>query len=96
MSLLSHLCLHSENAAVMINGRDVQTHNKKTGIVGIFIKHQPCFPTKREQNSSLLMYFHLQVDKVLSVAEDVKNIGNNFFKNQDWKAAVNKYSKALR
>uniref|UniRef100_A0A3Q1HP54 Peptidyl-prolyl cis-trans isomerase D n=1 Tax=Anabas testudineus TaxID=64144 RepID=A0A3Q1HP54_ANATE len=36
------------------------------------------------------------VDKVLSVAEDVKNTGNNLFKNQDWKAAVNKYSKALR
>uniref|UniRef100_A0A3Q3A847 Peptidyl-prolyl cis-trans isomerase D n=1 Tax=Kryptolebias marmoratus TaxID=37003 RepID=A0A3Q3A847_KRYMA len=36
------------------------------------------------------------VDKVLSVAEDVKNIGNVLFKNQDWKAAVNKYSKALR
>lgn len=35
-------------------------------------------------------------DKVLSVAEDVKNIGNSLFKNQDWKAAVNKYSKALR
>ncbi|KAM9377336.1 peptidyl-prolyl cis-trans isomerase D isoform 1-T1 [Pholidichthys leucotaenia] len=36
------------------------------------------------------------VDKVLSVAEDVKNLGNNLFKNQDWKGAVNKYSKALR
>ncbi|XP_069557865.1 peptidyl-prolyl cis-trans isomerase D isoform X1 [Brachyistius frenatus] len=36
------------------------------------------------------------VDKVLSVAEDVKNIGNTLFKNQDWNAAVNKYSKALR
>ncbi|KAM9356669.1 peptidyl-prolyl cis-trans isomerase D [Symphorus nematophorus] len=36
------------------------------------------------------------VDKVLSVAEDIKNIGNTLFKNQDWKAAVNKYSKALR
>ncbi|XP_042348700.1 peptidyl-prolyl cis-trans isomerase D [Plectropomus leopardus] len=36
------------------------------------------------------------VDKVLSVAEDVKNIGNTLFKNQDWKAAVNKYGKALR
>lgn len=36
------------------------------------------------------------VDKVLSVAEDVKNIGNSLFKNQDWKAAVNKYGKALR
>ncbi|XP_047209517.1 peptidyl-prolyl cis-trans isomerase D isoform X1 [Girardinichthys multiradiatus] len=36
------------------------------------------------------------VDKVLSAAEDVKNIGNLLFKNQDWKAAVNKYKKALR
>ncbi|KAG7257864.1 hypothetical protein CRUP_037344 [Coryphaenoides rupestris] len=36
------------------------------------------------------------VDKVLSVAEDVKNIGNNFFKNQDWASASRKYSKALR
>lgn len=36
------------------------------------------------------------VDKVLSVAENVKNIGNSLFKNQDWKSAVNKYSKALR
>ncbi|XP_061580800.1 peptidyl-prolyl cis-trans isomerase D [Cololabis saira] len=36
------------------------------------------------------------VDSVLSVAEDVKNIGNNLFKSQNWKGAVNKYSKALR
>ncbi|CAB1325617.1 unnamed protein product [Coregonus sp. 'balchen'] len=36
------------------------------------------------------------VDKVLSVAEDIKNIGNNFFKNQDWQSAIQKYSKALR
>nr|XP_057920276.1 peptidyl-prolyl cis-trans isomerase D [Doryrhamphus excisus] len=36
------------------------------------------------------------VDKVLAAAEDIKNIGNNLFKSQDWKAAVNKYSKALR
>lgn len=36
------------------------------------------------------------VDKVLSVAEDVKNIGNSLFKNQDWKGAINKYNKALR
>ncbi|XP_058506486.1 peptidyl-prolyl cis-trans isomerase D [Solea solea] len=35
-------------------------------------------------------------DKVLSVAEDVKNIGNTLFKSQNWNAAVNKYSKALR
>lgn len=37
-----------------------------------------------------------QADSVLSVAEDVKNVGNTLFKNQDWKAAVSKYSKALR
>uniref|UniRef100_A0A8B9HFV9 Peptidyl-prolyl cis-trans isomerase D n=1 Tax=Astyanax mexicanus TaxID=7994 RepID=A0A8B9HFV9_ASTMX len=36
------------------------------------------------------------VDKILSVAEDVKNIGNNFFKAQNWQAAIKKYSKALR
>ncbi|KAM8910442.1 peptidyl-prolyl cis-trans isomerase D [Spinachia spinachia] len=36
------------------------------------------------------------VDKVLAVAEDVKNVGNNLFKGQEWKAAVSKYSKALR
>ncbi|XP_060741289.1 peptidyl-prolyl cis-trans isomerase D [Tachysurus vachellii] len=35
------------------------------------------------------------VDKVLSVAEDIKNIGNNFFKAQNWQAAMKKYSKAL-
>lgn len=36
------------------------------------------------------------VDKVHNVAEDLKNIGNNLFKSQDWKGAVKKYSKALR
>ncbi|KAJ3587201.1 hypothetical protein NHX12_010799 [Muraenolepis orangiensis] len=36
------------------------------------------------------------VDKVLSVADDVKNIGNDFFKKQDWASAIKKYSKALR
>ncbi|XP_023655010.2 peptidyl-prolyl cis-trans isomerase D [Paramormyrops kingsleyae] len=36
------------------------------------------------------------VNKILSVAEDVKTIGNNFFKSQDWLAANRKYSKALR
>ena len=38
----------------------------------------------------------VQVDKVLSVAEDIKNIGNTFFKKQDWASATRKYSKALR
>uniref|UniRef100_A0A3B4GYR6 peptidylprolyl isomerase n=1 Tax=Pundamilia nyererei TaxID=303518 RepID=A0A3B4GYR6_9CICH len=36
------------------------------------------------------------VSIILSVAEDVKNIGNNLFKSQDWKGAVQKYSKAFR
>ncbi|TWW55353.1 Peptidyl-prolyl cis-trans isomerase D [Takifugu flavidus] len=36
------------------------------------------------------------VDQVLSVAEEVKNIGNKLFKSQDWKGAVSKYNKALR
>nr|XP_006629535.1 PREDICTED: peptidyl-prolyl cis-trans isomerase D [Lepisosteus oculatus] len=36
------------------------------------------------------------VDKILSVAEDVKNIGNNYFKSQNWHMANKKYSKSLR
>ncbi|XP_043982518.1 peptidyl-prolyl cis-trans isomerase D isoform X1 [Gambusia affinis] len=36
------------------------------------------------------------LDKVVSTAEDVKNIGNVMFKNQDWRTAVRKYKKALR
>lgn len=36
------------------------------------------------------------LDKVLSVAEDLKSIGNSLFKNQNWKSAADKYSKALR
>uniref|UniRef100_A0A671SM26 Peptidyl-prolyl cis-trans isomerase D n=1 Tax=Sinocyclocheilus anshuiensis TaxID=1608454 RepID=A0A671SM26_9TELE len=35
-------------------------------------------------------------NKVLSVAEDVKNIGNNLFKAQNWQSAIKEYSKALR
>ncbi|MGH0126000.1 UNVERIFIED_CONTAM: hypothetical protein FKN15_015135 [Acipenser sinensis] len=36
------------------------------------------------------------VEKIVPIAEDVKNIGNNFFKSQNWQAAIKKYSKALR
>ncbi|XP_030048087.1 peptidyl-prolyl cis-trans isomerase D-like [Microcaecilia unicolor] len=36
------------------------------------------------------------VDKIISIAEDVKNIGNNFFKSQNWEMATKKYNKALR
>ncbi|XP_026855163.2 peptidyl-prolyl cis-trans isomerase D [Electrophorus electricus] len=36
------------------------------------------------------------IDKILSVAEDIKNIGNNLFKSQNWQVAMKKYSKALR
>lgn len=32
----------------------------------------------------------------MPVAEDIKNIGNNFFKAQEWQSAIRKYSKALR
>uniref|UniRef100_A0A0B8RPL9 Peptidyl-prolyl cis-trans isomerase D n=1 Tax=Philothamnus irregularis TaxID=1899461 RepID=A0A0B8RPL9_9SAUR len=37
-----------------------------------------------------------EVDKIVTVAEDVKNIGNSFFKSQNWAMAVKKYSKSLR
>lgn len=43
-----------------------------------------------------MSYVFFQADKVLPVAEDIKNIGNNFFKAQNWQAAMRKYSKALR
>ncbi|XP_078262730.1 peptidyl-prolyl cis-trans isomerase D [Rhinoraja longicauda] len=36
------------------------------------------------------------VDTVFRIAEDLKNLGNNFFKSQDWIVADQKYSKALR
>ncbi|XP_003221776.1 peptidyl-prolyl cis-trans isomerase D [Anolis carolinensis] len=36
------------------------------------------------------------VDKIVTVADDVKNIGNAFFKSQNWAMAVKKYSKSLR
>ncbi|XP_062992200.1 peptidyl-prolyl cis-trans isomerase D [Elgaria multicarinata webbii] len=37
-----------------------------------------------------------EIDKVVSIAEDIKNIGNTFFKSQNWEMAVKKYSKSLR
>ncbi|KAJ8399273.1 hypothetical protein AAFF_G00413110 [Aldrovandia affinis] len=36
------------------------------------------------------------VNNIFQVAEDVKGIGNNYFKTQNWLAANKKYSKALR
>ncbi|XP_005045086.1 PREDICTED: peptidyl-prolyl cis-trans isomerase D [Ficedula albicollis] len=36
------------------------------------------------------------VDKIVAVAEDTKNIGNTFFKSQNWAMAAKKYSKSLR
>lgn len=47
-------------------------------------------------NLPLFSSLCFKVDQVLSVAEEVKNIGNKLFKSQDWKAAVSKYNKALR
>lgn len=49
-----------------------------------------------QNRSKWISTFPPQVDKVVAVAEDIKMIGNNLFKSQDWNAAVNKYSKALR
>ncbi|KAH0616068.1 hypothetical protein JD844_026879 [Phrynosoma platyrhinos] len=40
--------------------------------------------------------FHYKVDKIVAIAEDVKNIGNTFFKSQNWAMAVKKYTKSLR
>ncbi|XP_030419199.1 peptidyl-prolyl cis-trans isomerase D isoform X3 [Gopherus evgoodei] len=37
-----------------------------------------------------------QVDKIVSIAEDIKNIGNTFFKSQNWAMATKKYTKGLR
>ncbi|MEE6526057.1 hypothetical protein FKM82_026461 [Ascaphus truei] len=36
------------------------------------------------------------VVKITAIAEDVKNIGNHFFKSQNWEMAAKKYLKALR
>uniref|UniRef100_A0A3Q4MRH0 peptidylprolyl isomerase n=1 Tax=Neolamprologus brichardi TaxID=32507 RepID=A0A3Q4MRH0_NEOBR len=72
-------------------------------------EHYPVFNlpalSHRVYNSLLSLHIHtyftlacasFQMEKVLSVAEDVKIMGNNLFKSQDWKGAVKKYSKALR
>ncbi|XP_067898053.1 peptidyl-prolyl cis-trans isomerase D [Heterodontus francisci] len=36
------------------------------------------------------------VDTIVRIAEDLKNLGNNFFKSQNWTMADKKYTKALR
>ncbi|EDL15462.1 mCG20642 [Mus musculus] len=36
------------------------------------------------------------VDKILLISEDLKNIGNTFFKSQNWEMAIKKYAKVLR
>uniref|UniRef100_A0A8C9CAT9 peptidylprolyl isomerase n=1 Tax=Phocoena sinus TaxID=42100 RepID=A0A8C9CAT9_PHOSS len=36
------------------------------------------------------------VDKILLITEDLKNIGNIFFKSQNWEMAIKKYTKVLR
>ncbi|XP_073197576.1 peptidyl-prolyl cis-trans isomerase D isoform X3 [Lepidochelys kempii] len=37
-----------------------------------------------------------KIDKIVSIAEDIKNIGNTFFKTQNWAMATKKYTKGLR
>ncbi|XP_036709183.1 peptidyl-prolyl cis-trans isomerase D isoform X1 [Balaenoptera musculus] len=36
------------------------------------------------------------VDKILLITEDLKNIGNTFFKSQNWEMAIKKYTEVLR
>ncbi|XP_068398495.1 peptidyl-prolyl cis-trans isomerase D isoform X6 [Eschrichtius robustus] len=36
------------------------------------------------------------VDKILLITEDLKDIGNTFFKSQNWEMAIKKYTKVLR
>ncbi|KAM9041084.1 peptidyl-prolyl cis-trans isomerase D-like isoform 1-T1 [Megaptera novaeangliae] len=36
------------------------------------------------------------VDKIVLITEDLKNIGNTFFKSQNWEMAIKKYTKVLR
>ncbi|XP_072440359.1 peptidyl-prolyl cis-trans isomerase D [Chiloscyllium punctatum] len=36
------------------------------------------------------------IDKIIQIAEDLKTLGNNFFKSQNWTMADKKYTKALR
>nr|XP_026251718.1 peptidyl-prolyl cis-trans isomerase D [Urocitellus parryii] len=42
------------------------------------------------------LYSFVQVDKILLITEDLKNIGNTFFKSQNWEMAMKKYAKVLR
>ncbi|XP_073748524.1 peptidyl-prolyl cis-trans isomerase D isoform X3 [Callorhinus ursinus] len=37
-----------------------------------------------------------KVNKILLITEDIKNIGNTFFKSQNWEMAIKKYAKVLR
>ncbi|XP_059778324.1 peptidyl-prolyl cis-trans isomerase D isoform X1 [Balaenoptera ricei] len=37
-----------------------------------------------------------KVDKILLITEDLKNVGNTFFKSQNWEMAIKKYTKVLR
>ncbi|KAM7167988.1 peptidyl-prolyl cis-trans isomerase D isoform 2-T2 [Macrochelys suwanniensis] len=36
------------------------------------------------------------IDKIVSIAEDIKNVGNAFFRSQNWAMATKKYTKSLR
>ncbi|XP_072899106.1 peptidyl-prolyl cis-trans isomerase D [Hemitrygon akajei] len=49
----------------------------------------PDFPEDNEEDIT-------DIDTIFRIAEDLKNLGNNFFKAQNWIMANKKYSKALR
>lgn len=36
------------------------------------------------------------IDKILLITEDLKNIGNSFFKSPNWEIAIKKHTKVLR
>lgn len=51
--------------------------------------HHPDFP----EDADIALK---DVDKILLVTEDFKNIRNTFFKSQNWEMAIKKYRKVLR
>lgn len=48
------------------------------------------------KSNIIRILFFIQVDKILLITEDLKNIGNTFFKSQNWEVAIKKYTKVLR
>ena len=45
---------------------------------------------------SFLNFQKENMGKIMEIAQNIKQIGNNLFKEQNFSAAVKKYNKALR